>query len=66
MYQRFKERLQTGSQRPGVCDGKSRENKKGMIQITLHRKLQSKFRVIHSKFRDSECFQETFCNHLLT
>ena len=66
MYQSFKDHLQTGSQRPGVCDGKSRENKKGMVQITLHRKLQSKLRYLHRKLRHSKRFQKTFCYHLLT
>ena len=49
-----------------VCKCKCRENKKGMVQITLHRKLQSKFRVIHSKLHDSECLQKPFCYHFLT
>ena len=66
MYQSFKDHLQTGSQRPGVCDCKSRDNKKVTVQITLHRKLQSKFRVIHSKLHDSERLQKPFRYHFLT
>ena len=61
----FKEHLQI-LKHFQVCKCKSRDNKKVTVQITLHRKLQSKFRVIHSKFRDSECLQEPFRYHFLT
>ena len=45
---------------------KIRENKKGTILITLHRKLQSKLRYLHSKLDYCESLQKPFRYHFLT
>ena len=37
MYQSFKDHLQTGSQRPGVCDGKDSANRMQSSSLELLR-----------------------------
>jgi len=61
----FKEHLQI-LKHFQVCKCKSRDNKKVTVQITLHRKLQSKLRYLHRKLHHSKRFQKTFCYHFLT
>ena len=61
----FKEHLQI-LKHFQVCKCKSRNYKKVTVLITLHRKLQSKLRHLHSKLHDSERLQKPFCYHFLT